>query len=110
VLSFHLAVMDGDKSPSSDHNEFVTVEDNPKDNVLVAVPASMLELTSDERQLLEKKLVRKIDIRLLIMMLVMYILNYLDRNNIAAAKLAGLQEDLNLVGDQYQVCLESNTK
>jgi hypothetical protein len=102
--------MDGDKSPSSDHNEFVTVEDNPKDNVLVAVPASMLELTSDERQLLEKKLVRKIDIRLLIMMLVMYILNYLDRNNIAAAKLAGLQEDLNLVGDQYQVCLESNTK
>lgn len=82
---------------------FVTVEDNHKDYVPGAVPASTLELSSDERQLLENKLVRKIDSRLLIMMLVMYILNYLDRNNIAAAKLAGLQEDLNLVGDQYQV-------
>lgn len=33
----------------------------------------------------------------------MYILNYLDRNNISTAKLAGLQTDLHLVGDQYQL-------
>lgn len=33
----------------------------------------------------------------------MYILNYLDRNNISTAKLAGLQTDLLLVGDQYQL-------
>lgn len=33
----------------------------------------------------------------------MYILNYLDRNNISTAKLAGLQTDLHLVGDQYQI-------
>lgn len=31
-----------------------------------------------------------------------YILNYLDRNNIAAARLAGLEEELNLHGTQYQ--------
>lgn len=31
-----------------------------------------------------------------------YILNYLDRNNIAAARLAGLEQDLQLVGSQYQ--------
>ncbi|KAB8246341.1 amidase signature domain-containing protein [Aspergillus flavus] len=36
-------------------------------------------------------------------MLVMYILNYLDRNNITAAKLAGLQDDLNLKGEEYQI-------
>jgi len=32
----------------------------------------------------------------------MYILNYLDRNNIAAARLAGLEKDLKLHGSQYQ--------
>lgn len=35
------------------------------------------------------------------MIVIMYILNYLDRNNIAAAKLAGLIEDLHLTGDQF---------
>lgn len=36
------------------------------------------------------------------MVIVMYILNYLDRNNISTAKLAGLQTDLHLVGNEYQ--------
>ena len=32
-------------------------------------------------------------------------MNYLDRNNIAAAKLAGIVPDLKLHGVQFQVCL-----
>jgi hypothetical protein len=32
--------------------------------------------------------------------------DYLDRNNIAAVRLAGLQEELNLSSVQYQVSLE----
>jgi MFS family permease len=32
-------------------------------------------------------------------------MNYLDRNNIAAAKLRGLEADLNLNQQQYQTCL-----
>ncbi|SPB49933.1 unnamed protein product [Aspergillus niger] len=79
--------------------------DTLKDPGTAAVPTSLLDLTPEEIQRREVKLVRKIDMRLLIMMLIMYILNYLDRNNIAAAKLAGLQEDLDLRGDQYQVCV-----
>lgn len=35
------------------------------------------------------------------MVVIMYILNYLDRNNIAAAKLAGLLTDLNLSSSQF---------
>lgn len=69
----------------------------------MTVPAALSNLSPDERKEKEKALVRKIDTRLLIMMLVMYILNYLDRNNIAAAKLAGLQKDLKLKGNEYQV-------
>ncbi|OKL61791.1 hypothetical protein UA08_02216 [Talaromyces atroroseus] len=93
--------MDTVKDSEPNHIEQYVL-DNPKDQT---VPAVVLEWLPEERARREKDLVRKIDFRLLIIMLVMYILNYLDRNNIAAAKLAGLQHDLKLTGDQYQVCV-----
>ncbi|KAJ5729718.1 uncharacterized protein N7483_004226 [Penicillium malachiteum] len=96
--------MDGAKCSENQHIEQYVLE-NPKAQGLKAVPEVLLTLSSEEREQKEKALVRKIDTRLLIIMLVMYILNYLDRNNIAAAKLAGLQDDLNLTGDEYQVCV-----
>ena len=66
-------------------------------------PQYVLDLSPDERRRAEKKLVRKVDLRLMIVTFVMYVMNYLDRNNIAAARLAGLEEDLNLKGNQFQV-------
>jgi hypothetical protein len=60
-------------------------------------------MTPEEIAALEVKVRRKIDFRLLPMIVLMYILNYLDRNNISSAKLAGLTKDLHLVGDQFQV-------
>lgn len=35
----------------------------------------------------------------------MYVLNYIDRNNIAAAKLAGLQQELGLDSFQYETAV-----
>ena len=46
---------------------------------------------------------RKIDLRLLPMVILMYIMNYLDRNTIAAARLAGLEEDLRLSSTEFNV-------
>ncbi|KAL3463135.1 major facilitator superfamily domain-containing protein [Aspergillus heterothallicus] len=66
------------------------------------MPMFLQNMPEEERRRAERKLVRKIDFRLLSMTFVMYILNYLDRNNIASAKLAGLEADLGLVGNQYQ--------
>ena len=68
-------------------------------------PPLVRDLSADERARLERALVRKIDLRLLPMIILMYILNYLDRNNIASARLAGLETDLGLVGTQYQTCV-----
>ncbi|KAI1122883.1 major facilitator superfamily domain-containing protein [Nemania abortiva] len=65
-------------------------------------PEIIARLSPEERIALEKRLVRRIDLRLLPMIIIMYILNYIDRNNIAAAKLSGLPEDLNLQGNQFQ--------
>jgi len=56
----------------------------------------------------EARLRKKIDTRLLPMIIIMYIMNYLDRNNIAAVRLAGLQDELNLTSTQYQVCLQAD--
>lgn len=56
------------------------------------------------RPAIEKRLKLKLDARCSIFVLI-YIMNYLDRNNIAAARLKGLQEDLNLNYNQYSTCL-----
>jgi hypothetical protein len=95
--------MSASKGSASDHVEYTPGKDDDTNDLAGRMPACLVTLSSEERNLMEKQLVRKIDLRLLIMMVVMYILNYLDRNNIASAKLAGLEEDLNLKGEQYQV-------
>ncbi|KAL2141796.1 hypothetical protein VTI28DRAFT_1933 [Corynascus sepedonium] len=68
-------------------------------------PEFIRNLTPEERESLEKALKRKIDIRLLPAVIIMYIMNYIDRNNIAAARLAGevgLEEDLGLTSTEFQ--------
>ncbi|KAJ0119630.1 MFS general substrate transporter [Diaporthe amygdali] len=69
---------------------------------LGSAPQWIRDISPEELSNREKRLKRKIDFRLLPMVVIMYILNYLDRNNIATARLAGLEEDLHLVGNQYQ--------
>ncbi|KAK6062855.1 major facilitator superfamily transporter [Seiridium cupressi] len=49
----------------------------------------------------EKKILRKMDLRLIPMLAALYLLSFLDRGNIGNAKIEGLQEDLNMTPDQY---------
>ncbi|KAF2647861.1 permease of the major facilitator superfamily [Lophiostoma macrostomum CBS 122681] len=60
---------------------------------------------SEEELEIERKLRKVIDWRIMPLVILVYLMNYIDRNNYAAAKLQGLVEDLHLVGDQYQVGL-----
>lgn len=53
---------------------------------------------------LEKRIVRKLDIWMLPQLWILYMFNYLNRNNIAQARLNSLDEDLNLKDGDYQVC------
>ncbi|KAJ6070524.1 hypothetical protein N7467_011843 [Penicillium canescens] len=66
------------------------------------LPPLLQDIATQELEALEKRLVRRIDIRLMPMLVLIYILNYLDRNAIAAAKLAGITEDLELSSVQFQ--------
>lgn len=69
----------------------------------LTVPPLVAAMSQEHRLEAESKLRKKIDTRLLPMIILMYIMNYLDRNNIAAVRLAGLQDELNLSSVQYQV-------
>ena len=53
----------------------------------------------------EIALVKKLDYRIMPTLWAMYFLNYLDRSAIASARLNDLEEDLGLVGSQYNTCI-----
>ncbi|RKF53669.1 MFS transporter prlL [Golovinomyces cichoracearum] len=69
------------------------------------MPECLKDKSDIERAELEKTLKYKIDRRLIPMVVIMYIMNHLDRGNIAAARLAGLPEDLNLKGSEFQLAV-----
>lgn len=52
----------------------------------------------------EKKVLRKMDIRLIPMLALLYLLSFLDRGNIGNASIEGLTDDLGLTGPQYNWC------
>ncbi|KAI2911035.1 hypothetical protein CBS147371_8412 [Aspergillus niger] len=63
---------------------------------------SALSLLDEKR---EKHLIRKIDLHIIPFVVLLYLFSFLDRVNIGNARLYGMEEDLGLVGDQYQVAV-----
>ncbi|KAG1793937.1 major facilitator superfamily domain-containing protein [Suillus plorans] len=53
---------------------------------------------------LERRLLRKLDLRMSII-LILYTLNFIDRTNISNARLQGFEKDLHLHGEQYATSL-----
>ncbi|KAL5514465.1 hypothetical protein ACEPAG_2553 [Sanghuangporus baumii] len=107
-------------TPSHSATPPPSLEEKEKDNEIVlieetvVVPNSIsVDAYSDqdaefggpkERKRLERKLVRKLDWRMSILIII-YILNYIDRNNAAAARLRGFESDLHLKGQEYNTVL-----
>ncbi|KAJ3736423.1 sugar transporter [Lentinula guzmanii] len=60
---------------------------------------------SEARLALERKLLWKIDLRILGVLVPIYILNYVDRNNAGAARLRGFESDLHLKGQEFATLL-----
>uniref|UniRef100_L7JBR2 Major facilitator superfamily (MFS) profile domain-containing protein n=1 Tax=Pyricularia oryzae (strain P131) TaxID=1143193 RepID=L7JBR2_PYRO1 len=52
-----------------------------------------------------KKVIRKVDLRLIPMLMILYLMTYLDKTNIGNAKIEGLLTSLNMTGDQYNIAL-----
>lgn len=65
------------------------------------LPETLRDLSDQEIKDLNAKLVRKVDLIVLPTIGILYILNYVDRQNLAAAKLQGIMEDLNMTTEQF---------
>ncbi|KAI0669050.1 MFS general substrate transporter [Trametes maxima] len=52
----------------------------------------------------QRRVLRKLDFRLLPFVCFLFVLSFLDRANIGNAKVAGLSADLHLTGTQYSLC------
>lgn len=81
-----------------------------KTDVIALVESPNDVLTREEAQSLldpaaEKTLVRKLDVRVLLPVGVIFFWAFIDRVNIGYAKLQGLEKDLGMVGNDYNVAL-----
>ncbi|OWZ35154.1 nicotinamide mononucleotide permease [Cryptococcus neoformans c45] len=87
------------------------VEDKNAGNISVldgAVAAEIELLRSmspEDFAIEERKLLRKIDFTLLPTLFVLLILNYLDRNALASARVQGIEKSLGLVGTQFNTAI-----
>ncbi|KFY64722.1 hypothetical protein V496_03070 [Pseudogymnoascus sp. VKM F-4515 (FW-2607)] len=53
----------------------------------------------------QKKILRKIDFRLLPILAAMYAISLMDRTNLGLAAVAGMNDDLNLIGNRYTIII-----
>ncbi|KAK3309149.1 major facilitator superfamily domain-containing protein [Chaetomium strumarium] len=95
----------GDETGSTDEKAAATTVEDNKRLQRNQPPEFIRNLAPEERERLEKLLKRKLDYRILPAIIIMYIMNYIDRNNIAAARLAGLERDLHLSSTEFQTAV-----
>jgi hypothetical protein len=94
-----------DDHVSHDHKDDVLQEEDTESLSSDGMPEILRHLTREEYGKVGDKATMKMDIVIIPCLMLMYILNYLDRNNIASAKLANIMEDLHLTPTEYQSCI-----
>ncbi|EKG11490.1 hypothetical protein MPH_11379 [Macrophomina phaseolina MS6] len=88
--------------PAPDNEKKVDQSLNGADN---APSPSDSDVELDTSGINEKALLRKLDIKLLPGLVILYLLSFLDRSNVANARLEGLTDDLKMTGNQYLTSL-----
>ncbi|CDS06208.1 hypothetical protein LRAMOSA08736 [Lichtheimia ramosa] len=74
-----------------------------KEEAVAPSPSHLEDL--DTFKQVERRLVRKIDMRIIPWVAILYLMLSLDRNNIGNARLGTLEEDLHLSGNDYYTAL-----
>jgi len=92
LLSHHSMSLKEKKSESITEN-VVAVHDEKDDDFIL--------LTTENRKAAERSLLRRLDTRLMPTVVIIYIMNYIDRVAITAARLQGLEADLGISDVQY---------
>ncbi|KAL6237482.1 hypothetical protein BDW75DRAFT_228669 [Aspergillus navahoensis] len=69
------------------------------------LPVELEEHTPEHLARLEKSLVQRLDFHFIPAVVILFLMNILDRNNIANAKISGLPASLGITNTQYNTCL-----
>ncbi|KAE8163210.1 major facilitator superfamily domain-containing protein [Aspergillus tamarii] len=97
----------GKKDPSGDEIKEAPIMSDPEkqqpvhhddaQTALPQIPAAVVNIDPA----VEARMLRKLDLRVPTLMGFLYLLSLLDRSNIGNAKIAGMEDDLNLTGNRY---------
>lgn len=79
------------------------LEDSARGNLehVIPKPESIRDMSPEELQRLETRMVRKVDMVIMPIMGVLYLLNYVDRSALASAKVYGIMTDLNMTTNDF---------
>ncbi|KAJ5749370.1 uncharacterized protein N7511_011066 [Penicillium nucicola] len=90
--------------PTEEQHEFQVKPDSKchelEQNALYQIYASK---SPEWHQTMTRRLLRKVDFHLLPFLILMYLLNFLDRNNLSQARLGSLEADLGMHGTDYNL-------
>lgn len=97
----HTETVEEAKANVANLEEARDVKDTRDENM----PELLRAYSTEDLKALEKALVRKIDMRSLPILIILFLLNILDRNAIANARLGSLEDDLKISDVQYQTAV-----
>lgn len=97
--------LNGEIKISTDDPEHVETSDDKPTAHSSGLPEVLRQYTESELKAMEKSIVRRLDIRTLPILVILFIVNILDRNTIANARLGGLEAELGMSDTQYQTAL-----
>lgn len=97
------ATLDTEKSYNEKHSEDGSLKKDviPMDDM----PDPDAGLSDEERAAIDRKLLWRLDLKLIPWLSFLYLISFLDRTNIGNAKIDGLQEDLGMSNNQYSLTL-----
>jgi len=94
-----------ESKPITEQREVIISDEKVDPSKLEGLDLDDLQEIDPEWRRREKKLVRKLDMTLMPMVWVLYLFNYLDRNNIAQARLNNFEKDLGLKGSEFNTAV-----
>ncbi|KAI0397149.1 allantoate permease [Xylariaceae sp. FL0594] len=89
-----------------EHKKHVIDEASKKrgiDEEQIAKFRQFVEAGPEWHRVMKRKLLRKVDLHLLPLLVLMYLLNFLDRNNLSQARLGTLEKDLQMKGTDFNL-------
>ena len=65
----------------------------------------MATMTPEERKALTRRILFKLDVRIIPIMALLFLCSFLDRTNVGNAKVYYMENDINISDHQYDTCL-----